>query len=85
MKSPDGFDPSTVRPLLIFWEALGPAETPHDHLFRVEVAGDEFLELWVFSVSGYLRSLWRKGVKRIDLEMPDAAFRLRSLNCLFTV
>ena len=84
MNSPAGVDPKSVRPLLIFWEALGPGEAPDDHLFRVDVADAEFPELWVFSVSNYLRSLLSEGVISMELEMPDAALRLRSMNRLFS-
>ena len=84
MKPPEGVDPKSVRPLLIFWEPLGPGEAPDDHLFQVDVADAEFEKLWVFSVSGYLRSLLSEGVLSIELEMPDAALRLRSLNRLFS-
>ena len=85
MKPPEGVDPESVRPLLIFWEALGPGESPDDHLFRVDVDDAEFRELWVFSVSNYLRSLRSAEDARIDLEMPEAALRLWSLNRLFSV
>ena len=40
-----------------------------------------FPELWVFSVSSYLRSL-KDEVAEIELEMPNAASRMRSLNRL---
>ena len=83
MKPPKGDAQESVRPLLIFWEPLGPGEAPDDHLFRVDVADAELKELWVFSVSGYLRSLLSEGVLSIELEMPDAALRLRSLTQLF--
>ena len=84
MKPPEGVDPESVRPLLIFWEAVGPGEAPDDHQFRVDVADAKFPELWVFSSSNYLRSLLSKRIPRIKLEMPEAALRLRSLNRLFS-
>ena len=83
MKPPEHVDPESVRPLLIFWEALGSGGAPDDHLFRVDVADPEFLELWVFSVSNYLRSLLSEEVESIKLEMPEAALRLRSLDRMF--
>ena len=85
MKLPDGVDKLEVRPLLIFWEALASPEKVDKHLFRVEVAEDtpgDFKELWVFSVSSYLRSVREP---TLDLEMPEAADRLRVLDRLFTV
>ena len=84
MKPPKDVDPGAVRPLLIFWFALESRKSPNAPLFRVEVRSPEFDELWVFSVSGYLRSLRAKGVERIDLDMPDAALRLRKLNGWFS-
>ena len=85
MKPPGGVDPKTVRPLLIFWEAVGHSDAPDAHLVRVEVADPEFPELWVFSVSGYLRCLRAKGIERVELEMPDAALRLRKMNRWFSI
>ena len=83
MKVPDGVDKCEVRPLLIFWEALAPAEEVDQHLFRVNVASDapgDFKELWVFSVSSYLRSV--RG-STLDLDMPEAASRIGVLGRLF--
>ena len=78
-----GVHKSEVRPLLIFWEALAPAEEVDQHLFRVNVASDapeDFKELWVFSVSSYLRSVRES---TLDLDMPEAASRLGVLGRLF--
>ena len=52
--------------------------------FKINVPSTEpaqqgFLELWVFSVSSYLRSVTEEVM---ELEMPNAARRLRSLNRL---
>ena len=84
MKPPKDVDPGAVRPMLIFWFALESRKSPNAPLFRVEVRSPEFDELWVFSVSGYLRSLRSQGVERIELDMPDAALRLRKLNGWFS-
>ena len=94
MNPPEGVDEKDVRPLLIFWEALGPRDSSGDHLFCVKVSPrfqfeipatwptnqSDFQELWVFSVSSYLRSL---DVDTIDLHMPTAAKRLLILSKLF--
>ena len=88
MKLPDGVGPEIiVRPLLIFWEALAPPENADAHLFSVEVADGlaEFNELWVFSVSSYLRNVLDAGVGILQLDMPDTAHRLGFLNKLFSV
>ena len=85
MKPPEGVNQKDVRPLLIFWEPLESRDEPSDHLFRADVDNEVFQELWVFSVSSYLRSLRSEGITSIKLEMPDAALRLRQLNQLFVV
>ncbi len=81
MKPPAGFDNERVRPLLIFWEPIGPREQSDDHLFNIPLPdSEEFPEFWVFSVSSYLRSI---SDARIELNMPNAAHRLRTLTHLF--
>ena len=100
MKPPDGVDEKIIRPLLIFWEALGPRDQADSHLFRINTPTCDFpfelpntwpnprefpglwifSELWVFSVSSYLRSIPDTS---IELDMPDAAARLQILNRLF--
>ncbi len=83
MKTPDGVDTCAVRPLLIFWEALAPEEDVDKHLFTVKVAENapgDFKELWVFSVSSYLRSVQ---ASTLELDMPEAASRLGVLRRLF--
>ena len=100
MKPPNGVDEEIIRPLLIFWEALGPQDQADSHLFRInaptcdfpfELPGKwpdphespdlwMFSELWVFSVSSYLRSIQNTS---IELDMPNAAARLQILNRLF--
>ena len=86
MKPPLGIDPKSVRPLLIFWEPIGPRDLSGDHLFsiplpRASERSGGFPALWVFSVSSYLRSIQNA---HIELHMPDAAHRLRILFSLFT-
>ena len=93
MKKPCGYDGWPVKPLLIFWQPLGPKEIAEDHLFSLPVNyycksdrpaswphTKKFGELWVFSVSSYLRSL---AEDQIQLQMPNATQRLQMLNNLF--
>ncbi len=96
MKTPDGVDEDKVRPLLIFWEAIGPKEQGKKHLFSIEACTSRFPfakpdswtefckvpELWVFSVSSYLRSI---AGPTLDLSMPVGVSRLKILNNLFHV
>ena len=86
MKPPQDVDPETVRPLLIFWEAIGPRDQPGRHLFQIAPAKDsKFSELWVFSVSSYLRGILDANTdESIELEMSAAAARLRILGRLFS-
>ena len=94
MQRPERSKRIPVRPLLIFWEALGPAEKAHQHLFSVPVkyyceadrpgswpCSGKFSELWIFSVSSYLRSLEDA---TIQLPMPGAARRIQTLNRVFS-
>ena len=76
----------TVKPLLVFWEPIGPSDS---HLEQVAINYDfpfprpenwpskgtfpEFPALWVFSVSSYLRSL--PSERKIYLRMPTVAER----------
>ena len=93
MNRPSAYKKTPVKPLLIFWEALGPKEIANDHLFTIPVTyyskddrpaswppNGKFEDLWVFSVSSYLRSL---AEDHIQLPMPNAAQRLQILNNLF--
>lgn len=84
MNPPGCVKDEVICPLLIFWEALGPPGSSDEHFFKVEVDAPAFQELWVFSVSSYLRGLLSEGIAEIDLEMPDAALRLRTVNRLFS-
>lgn len=90
MKRPAGLEARDVRPLLIFWEALGHKKAGH-HLFSVNACRPQYpdfpkfpepTELWVFSVSSYLRSLKKT---HICLRMPHAARRMRALTSMFSI
>ena len=82
-----------IRPLLIFWEPLGHKKAGH-HLFSVKAYRSESqypqfrkfceqpTELWVFSVSSYLRSLKQP---TLDLPMPNAARRIQTMNRMFPI
>ena len=83
MKVPDDLSGSHVKPLLIYWTPIAPESEPDSFLFKVATRPSphcHFSELWVFSISSYLRSL---GQAKIALKMPVAAARLRILDRLF--
>ena len=74
---------SCILPLIIYWAPMLPKDKLDDPLFSVCTNSEcSFKELWVFSVSSYLRSIVAKEPK-ISLEMPTAAKRLRILKDLF--
>ncbi len=83
MRLPNGADGKDIQPLLIFWEALAPRGKADEHLFSVDVSDNPggFSELWVFSVSSYLRTVQKD---KLELELPMAAQRLRVLGRLFS-
>ena len=80
MKVPADLSGECVKPLLIYWTPIAPENEPDSFLFQVATRPDcHFSELWVFSISSYLRSL---GQAKIALKMPIAAARLRILDHL---
>ena len=95
MKPPKALENETIKPLLIFWAVLGPQDTPlskvddltYDFPFNKPAnwpneIPNKFSELWVFSVSTYLRGI---GADTLELPMPNAATRVRLLNHLVSL
>ena len=81
MKLPDRLSGSPVLPLVIYWMPIAPECEPDRHLFQVSTNPTcRFRELWVFSISSYLRSIRES---EFCLKMPIATKRLRILNRLF--
>ena len=96
MDPPRDLKGENIQPLLIFWEPIGPMGTDShlfkeasptcDFPFALPSTWPSprrfplFRNLWVFSVSSYLRSISDAHVK---LQMPHAAERLRMLGRLF--
>lgn len=68
-----------VLPLACIWDPVHPTggQSP---FFRVKLRGRAFPEVWVFSVSAYLRGIRRRWIR---LSMPDLAARLRHLRRIF--
>ena len=82
MRVPGKLKKECVKPLLICWTPMAPENNPDSFLFSVPTCPSQdcnFSELWVFSISSYLRSLEQA---TIALKMPIAAARLRILDRL---
>lgn len=81
MKPPLDLADSNILPLLILWTPIAPSSESDNCLFKVSINPSCcFRELWVFSISSYLRSLKES---KICLKMPIAVKRLQILNRLF--
>jgi len=63
----------TVRALACLWDPMHP-NGGHAPLFRVRLRGGRFRELWIFSMSSYIRQLHRS---EIELDLPEVENRLR--------
>lgn len=73
-------DPSVeIRPLIIFWDAMHPDGEPNE-FFSVKVNSDNFQNLWVFSMSNYVRNLIQMGIFEVKVEMPGVINRFNWLN-----
>lgn len=89
MKPPERYKAiSKIEPLLIFWmpvtsdkKGLKPLSVISVKLLNLPKIKTEFLKLNIFSVSLYLRQLYKqgKGLKFIDIEMPNFEHRMETL------
>ena len=89
MRVPAKLEGECIKPLLICWTPMAPKKNPNSFLFQVPSCQFQdptrsppdcgFGELWVFSISSYLRSLEQA---TIALKMPIAAAKLRRLDLL---
>lgn len=68
----------SVEPMVIFWDAMHPtgANTP---LFSVQLISKVFSRVWIFSMSSYLRKLFKAGVREIEFEAPAIKARMQML------
>ena len=71
-----------IRPLIIFWEAMHP-EGSNEACFSVSVNGSIFKNLWVFSMSNYVRNLIDKDTANIEVNMPAVDARIKWLNTIY--
>ena len=81
---PEDLSGSCILPLIIYWAPMAPECKSDKPLFSVCTNSECFKELWVFSVSSYLRCIV-DNEEKICLKMPNAAKRLRILDDLFQV
>ena len=77
MKVPNEADGKfQIKPLICFWDAMHPNGSDKA-LFKVKLKKKEkFPELWVFSMSNYVRILRAEGKKTVDLWMPHTLERI---------
>ncbi len=73
-----------IRPLIIFWEAMHP-EGSSEEFFSVHVSEGDFKNLWIFSMSSYVRNLINKekSVTEIEVNMPAVDARIKWLNSVY--
>ncbi len=72
-----------IRPLIIFWDAMHP-EGEAKEFFSVPVSSADFNELWIFSMSTYVRNQISKGRSEINIEMPEVDTRMEWLSKIYS-
>ena len=85
MKPPENLKKLEIKPLLIYWMPISSDLNPLSILPLKNLhlpIKTEFSELQIFSVSLYLRQLYKQGEKLIDLDMPNMEHRMEILNRL---
>lgn len=65
-----------VRPLIVFWDPMHP-QGDTTEFFRVDVNAEHFDELWVFSISTYVRNLLSNEKSELSVDMPEIEKRLQ--------
>ena len=76
----------TIEPILIYWMPISFGKDPLWPLSDISVKSldlpvkTEFTKLHIFSVSLYLRHLYRNGEKHINLDMPHFEHRMKLLD-----
>ncbi len=86
MKAPKDYENYTIKPLVIYWMPVSFDEIKP--LSKISIKDfhfpftTEFAELEIFSVSLYLRNLYKLGTEYIDLEMPILEHRVNLLKNL---
>lgn len=71
-----------IEPLVCFWDAMHPTGAV-EALFRVRAPLGKFPYVSIFSMSSYLRELYKGGRARIRIEAPETIARLNWLVKLF--
>lgn len=86
MKPPKEYENYSLKPLVIYWMPISfDKAKPLSKISLKEFNfpfKTEFHELDIFSVSLYIRDLYKKGIKNIDLEMPILKHRIKLLGNL---
>ncbi|MDP3699262.1 MAG: hypothetical protein Q8R47_06795 [Nanoarchaeota archaeon] len=78
--------PYNKAPLLIFWDARNSkGDTDCFSKYNIKKKQHNFNYCWIFSCSLYLRHLHKKGIKDLQIVIPNAERRINRLNSLFKV
>lgn len=72
---------ANVEPLACFWDAMHPTGKT-DALFSIPTHANKFPRVWIFSMSAYLRNLFKAGQEFVEIDAPAAKARLSLLNKL---
>ncbi|WP_048439239.1 hypothetical protein [Caenimonas sp. SL110] len=71
--------------LACLWAPVHPSGKLEPFFKVATKAGSPFSEVWVFSMSNYLRLLLQQGRKFLSVDMPATQARLRHLNQVFQI
>ncbi len=85
LKRMDQFREHPVQPIACLWQAVHP-EGKKAPFFDVpcKTSDNAFERVFVFSASAYVRSQIKRGIKCLDLDLPDTQKRLEIINGIFS-
>jgi hypothetical protein len=83
MKSPRE-NVKEIKPLLIVWDSMHP-DGLNEPFFKCPVESDFFQEVYVFSMSTFIRIQIARGIKEIDLDLKKTLIRMQWLNKIYEI
>jgi hypothetical protein len=86
MKLPKEFENNTntsIKPLICFWFPVLPKNCIDlEPFFSVESNNENFNEIFIFSISIYLRKLLKENIKTIKINLPKLENRLNKIKSI---